>query len=406
MDSVHFRSSLAVPVIVVGVGAGLVSAAYLAVLHLMTHRIGPGTGSVLIHAGILIAAGITVAILLHYLGDGGSIDLLVDNIHVLGGPDDVKEMRSLVPASLVCIAAGGAMGPEAPLVEVGGTVGSWVASRFKLNQHDIRILTISGMAAGVSVLFGSPLGTAFFALEILHRKGMQYYEALVPALVGSFIGYALNIALGGLGIGPIWHLPEVGPLAHTDLLWGIICGVIGGLGAIVFTHAVGFAHRLFTFFPKAILPIVAGVILAGLYWWSPFALTNGKTQVDTVVAGGLSVSMLAVAISAKFIGVVVTICGRWKGGFIIPLFFIGIAGGQLIHLLIPTTNASVLMAGLAVALCVGVSKTPVGSTLVVTGMTGLTLLPMAIAAAVVALVVSNRTTLIESQRPRELVNTI
>ena len=45
----------------------------------------------------------------------------------------------------------------------------------------VRILTITGMAAGFTVLFGAPLGSAVFALEILHRRGLEYYEALMPA---------------------------------------------------------------------------------------------------------------------------------------------------------------------------------------------------------------------------------
>ena len=44
------------------------------------------------------------------------------------------------------------------------------------------MLTITGMAAGFTVLFGAPLGAALFALEILHRRGLEYYEALMPAL--------------------------------------------------------------------------------------------------------------------------------------------------------------------------------------------------------------------------------
>lgn len=97
---------------------------------------------------------------------------------------------------------------------------------------------------------------------------------------------------------------------------------------------------------------------------------------------------------------ITTIAGRWKGGFIIPLFFMGFAGGQLLHLAFPSSNATVLMAGLAVGLCVGVTKTPLGSTLAVTQMAGLTLLPMTLIAAVLALVLTSSTVMIETQRER------
>jgi H+/Cl- antiporter ClcA len=75
--------------------------------------------------------------------------------------------------------------------------------------------------------------------------------------------------------------------------------------------------------------------------------------------------------------------------------------GQLAHLALPATNESVLMAGLMVALCVGVTKTPLGTTLVVTEMTGLPLLPVTLIAAVVALILTSPLTIIETQRARD-----
>ncbi len=378
----------------------MIGAAYLTGLRVLTEVIGPGEHSVGTQAAILIGVGVTITILGRFLGDSGSVELLVDNIHVLGGAEDVRQVRSLLPTSLLCVAAGGTMGPEAPLVQASGSFGTWTAQRFGLDSDTMRVLTITGMAAGFSVLFGAPLGAALFALEILHRRGLQYYEALVPASVGALIGFGLNVALTGLGLDPVWSLPAAETLTGGDLAWGLVCGVLGAVGAMAFTAAVACARRAAARVPTIALPALAGALLALLAWWSPFALTNGETQVDAVITGGLTAGALGVAIAAKAAGVLVTLTGRWKGGFIIPLFFIGFAGGQALHVLVPSTNATVLMVSLAVALCVGVTKTPLGSTLVVTAMAGLAVLPMALAAAVVALVLTSQTAVIETQRAR------
>lgn len=401
----RLRAGLAVPVLVVGLGGGLIGVAYLAGLRVLSDRIGPGDHPVATQAVILVGVGVAITVLGRLLGESGSVELLVDNIHVLGGAEDVRQVRSLLPTSLLCVAGGGTMGPEAPLVQTSGSFGTWVAQRFALDAESMRVLTITGMAAGFSVLFGAPLGAALFALEILHRRGLQYYEALVPALVGALIGWGLNVALTGAGLEPVWHLPPAGPLGRGDLAWGIACGVLGAAGALAFTVAVAYARRAVSRVPVVVLPAVTGAALALLYWWSPFALTNGETQVEAIVTGGLTAGALGVAIAAKASGVLVTLSGRWKGGFIIPLFFIGFAGGQLVHLLVPSANATVAMVGLAVALCVGVTKTPLGSTLVVTEMAGLALLPMALAAAIVALVLTSRTSAIDTQRPRATIGT-
>ncbi len=386
--------------VIVGIGGGLIGAAYLAALKVVTHWIGPDQRPALGQVVILVAVGATLTLMGRWLGDSGNVELLVDNIHVLGGAEDLRQVRPLIPQSLLCVGAGGAMGPEAPLVQASGTFGTWIASRFDLDADDMRVLTITGMAAGFAILFGAPLGAAIFALEILHKRGLQYYEALVPALVGALIGFALNFALTGLGLEPVWDLPDPGSLTGVDLVWGVVCGVLGAIGALAFTGAVNFGRWAVSNVPVWLLPAGAGLLLGALYWWSPYALTNGEFQVESVVTGGLSITALVVAVTAKFAGVIVTLTGRWKGGFIIPLFFIGIAGGQLMHLLIPSANPTVLMVALAVALCVGVTKTPLGSTLVVSQMAGMALLPTGLAAAVVALVLTRRTSVIHTQRSR------
>ena len=72
------------------------------------------------------------------------------------------------------------------------------------------MVAITGMAAGFTVLFGAPLGSALFALEILHRRGMEYYEALLPSLVGALVGYGVAAPHRASGLEPVWHFPPVG----------------------------------------------------------------------------------------------------------------------------------------------------------------------------------------------------
>ena len=111
-------------------------------------------------------------------------------------------------------------------------------------------------------------------------------------------------------------------------------------------------------------------------------------------------SLFLVAAAAKMLGTSVTVSTGWRGGFIIPLFFIGAALGRLWHLALPHTNEVVLMAALMVAINTGVTKTPLGSTLVVTKMAGLPLLPTTLIAAVVSLLLTSAAGLIHTQQQR------
>jgi len=388
--------------IVLGAGllGGGIGAAYLAVLHLVQRGLWPTHSDVLPHGLLLVAVGVAVALLTRWLGTPGDVELLVDNIHVAGGAEDLRQLPSLLPISLLCIAVGGGLGPEAPLVQTTGTVGSWTANRFGLDASAVRVVTITGMAAGFTVLFGAPLGAAVFALEILHRRGLEYYEALMPAAMGSLSGYVVYVIITGIGLEPVWRLPAVGHLHGGDLLWSVGCGVVGAIVATLFTYLNQVLRAVLRRVPAVARPAIGGLALALLAWLSPYALTFGEAQLDHVTTTHLAISALVVAAAAKLLGSSVTLASGWKGGFIIPLFFMGACLGRAGHLAFPSSNQAVLVVGLMVACNVGVTKTPFGSVPAATEMGGLTLLPTTLVASVVALVLTSNVTLIESQRRR------
>ncbi len=397
---VRIRSGLGPAVLAVGVAGGLAGAAYVGLLHLLQRALAPEHHGSAVQLGILVAVGGAVALITRIGGETGNVELLVDNIHVLGGAEDVRQLRSMVPASLLCVSAGGGMGPEAPLVQTTGTLGTVIGTRLRRSTPDIRILTITGMAAGFTVLFGAPLGSALFALEILHRRGLQYYEALLPAVTGSLCGYAVYLGLSGLGVEPVWQFPAIGTLHVGDLGIAVVLGLVGAAGAAVFTGVTALQRKVFGYAPPAARYVLGGLALGLLGWWSPYALTFGEQQLAGLLDVRLAAGALAVALAAKLLGTTVTLASGWKGGFIIPLFFMGAVIGQLAHAAFPGINPSVLMACTMVALCVGVTKTPLGTTLVVTEMAGLTLVPVLLISAVVAVLVTERVGLIETQRER------
>ena len=90
----------------------------------------------------------------------------------------------------------------------------------------------------------------------------------------------------------------------------------------------------------------------------------------------------------------------WRGGFIIPLFFVGASFGAAIADGFGL-DRGITMTALMVAVNVGVTKTPLGSTLIVAGMAGFTNLPTMLIAALVALVLTSRIGMIDTQRARE-----
>jgi len=384
----------------VGIGSGAVGAGYLLAIHLLQHALAPQRFSAAAEFAVLGGVGVAVTLIARVIGSPGDVELLVDNIHVSGGAPSVRSLRSLVPMSVLTISAGAGAGPEAPLVTTCGTLASWLARVRRLSATETRCLTIAGMAAAFAVLFGAPIGSAFFALEILHRRGMQYHEALVPALAGALSGFACSVVLTGAGVKPVWTIPEVGSLRAVDFLWAIGAGVGGALVAVLFTYLVLGLRRAFTLAPHAARPVVGGLALALLALWSPYALTFGEQQTGHILQHPLVVSALLVAVVAKLLGASVTVASGWPGGFIIPLFFMGATLGELTHHGFGDARTGIVVAAFMVAANVGVTKTLLGSTLVVTEMGGMRLLPTTLLAAIVAMMLTSSVGLIESQRER------
>lgn len=148
-------------------------------------------------------------------------------------------------------------------------------------------------------------------------------------------------------------------------------------------------------------PALGGLVLGSLALLSPYALTYGKYQINPLLSTAAApASFFALAALAKFAGTTATVASGWRGGFIIPLFFIGAALGHAFHALVPTANEAVVACALMAAVNTGVTKTPLGSTLVVSKMVGLTLVPSTAIAAILALLLTHRSGLLASQRER------
>jgi H+/Cl- antiporter ClcA len=391
-------------VVLVGVACGLVGAIYLYVLHLLQNVLWPTHWSGPVGFAVLGGVGVFAALVTRFVGTSGDMELMVDNIHISGTATGVRMLRSLLPISWLCIASGGAMGPEAPLVQTTGTLASWTAQRSGLAMSERRVLTIAGMAAGFTVLFGAPLGSAIFALEMLHRRGLQYYEALLPAVLGALAGYGVYIVATGAGLAPIWQLPAPARLHTQDLGWAVVAGIGGALVAATFTYLTAVLRMGARRLRAELRPICGGLVLAGLALASVYPLTFGEAQTGQILSKhGGTVAFFALAAGAKLLGTSVTLSAEWRGGFIIPLFFIGACLGRAFHGLVPGTNEAVMMAALMAAANAGVTKTPIGSTLVVSEMSGFRLLPTTLVATMVSFILTSEVGLIHSQRERAVL---
>ncbi len=351
----------------VGTVCGLFAALYWHVLGLMTHGLQRFGGlSLLI---VMPLAGLIVGLVIHFLGNPGEIAVIVDNIHSRGGRMDARKNPSMILASLVSISAGGSAG-------------------------------LTAMAAGFTALFGAPLGGAMFALEILHHQHIvEYYEALMPAIVSSCASYLVFAVITHLGIAPTWHFPEYRLDNINDFANAILFGIIGALAAWIFMGIFRSCARLFAWLavPIYLRTTLAGLGLGSLALLFPLTRYFGQEELNEVINTSFPAMFLLALAFAKMVAISFTVTGGWPGGFIIPLFLTGACIGKAIAVLIPGLNPAFAMICTMASLNAAVTRTPVSTTLLLTQLTNINSLTPILFASLIGFFLAPKAPLIGSQ---------
>lgn len=356
-----------------GLGAlgGIIAGVYWLVLEIMMESLHGIQGLWVIP--LMTIGGLIAGLIIHFFGDPGEIQLIVNNIRFKGGRLDYRNNPSMILSSLVCIATGGSLGPEAPLVQVTGSTGTWLARKLKLKGEDIRSLSIAGMASGFTALFGAPLGGSLFSLEILHHKYVvQYYKALIPAIVASCFSFLVFLLITQMGIGPVWNFPVYGNTSPYDFLLAVGYGATAAAVGWLFILMVRYLRKNFnrTGWPIFVKTSVGGLILGIISYYFPITRYFSHHEINELIGGNFPLYLLGGILLAKLLAISITVTSGWRGGFIIPLFFVGATLGLLLHQVLPDQNLSLMMVCCMAAINACVTRTPISTIILLSTMTG------------------------------------
>ena len=302
--------------------------------------------------------------------EGHGTDTAVQAFHRFGGYVRTRVPWIKMVASALTIGSGGAAGREGPTVLISAGLGSIYARWLKRSDAQRRQLVLIGMAAGLSAIFHSPIGAAFFAIEVLYRDVEFEGGALIYTLLASVEAYALI----GLATGwePLFHVPAKIPAPTlTENLWYIPLGLVCGMFAVILPIMLYRTRSMFRRMPvpNVFKPAVGGFLLGLIAVFSPQILGGGYDWIQKAVDGNLSGSVLLLLIFMKILAFSLTIGSGGSGGVFAPSLFVGAMLAGFLGRMTGQSPTGFVIVGMA-ALFGGAARAPIAALLMVTEMTG------------------------------------
>ncbi|ACD53415.1 chloride channel protein [Clostridium botulinum] len=290
------------------------------------------------------------------LGSNIGTNLVIDSIRT-----DGKVPFSMSPlifiSTVITHLFGGSAGREGAALQLGGSIGSQVGKILHLDEKDMHLITLCGMSGVFSALFGTPLTATFFAMEVI-SVGIIYYSSFIPCIVSSIVAYKVSLLFG---LEPVrFNINVIPNISTENIIKVAILGALCALVSIIFCETL---HKTNKFLSNLIKNDYLRIICGGL---AIVALTfivgsrdyNGAGM--NIIANAINGQAKPEAFILKIIFTAITISVGYKGGEIVPTFFIGATFGCVVGGLIgldPRLGAAI---GLVALFC-GVVNTLITS---------------------------------------------
>jgi len=353
----------------------------------------------------LVLCGLLTGLTIRYLpGNGGHSPAF--GLKTGGAPPSGGELIGIALAALTTLSLGAVLGPEAPLIAIGGGLAALTVRLAKKDAPPmaLTIMASAGSFAAISTLLGSPVLGAFLIMEGAGIGGMALSLVALPGLLASGVGALVFVGLDhwtGLGSFSL-ALPSVPPAVTPTLAtmcWALAMGAAGALLGWVIRW-VGLSLRPMVHLNRVLVTSALGLVI-GLTAMA-YQLISGHSFTQVLFSGqdalpelvehaadySAAVLILLIVCKALVYGVSLS---AFRGGPVFPSMFIGAALGIAASGLPGIDLAPAIGTGIG-AMCATMLRLPLTSTLLATllmGADGVAVTPQVVVAVAVAFVITN-----------------
>src|SRR4051812_33702714 len=357
-------------------------------------------------APLLVVGGLLVGLVVRYFpGRGGGSPL--DGFHLGGGPPQPLPLLGITLAALAGLGFGAVVGPEAPLIAIGGGLAAATVrlARRGAPAQTLAVVAAAGSFAAISALLGSPLAGAFLLMEAAGIGGAMLRPILLPGLVASGVGTLVFIGLDawtGLGTFSL-ALPDLPSFSRPGLAQFAWALGIGAAAAVVVAVVRRVATPLRALTERGVLiatPLV-GLAVAGLA--IGYSAATGHDVSDVLFSGQDGLPAVVGASADYTVGALLLLLlakglawagsmAAFRGGPTFPAVFLGAIGGLALAHLPGLSLVPAIAMGMG-ATCAAMLQLPLTSVLIASllmGADGLAVMPVVIVAVAVSYVASVR----------------
>lgn len=303
----------------------------------------------------------------------------------------VAVVKSL--ASALTIGAGGSVGREGPIVQIGAALGSTLGRMTRVAENRLPLLVACGAAGGIAATFNAPLAGVFFAMELILRVYTveSFGMVVLASVTASVIGRA------AFGSASFMSPPDFHVAHPVEYVLFAVLGLLGALAGVGFTRVLyaveDVCDRVWRG-PEWLRPAVGGLLLGALLLAVPQMYGTGYPVLQDAVNGEYVIGFLLLLLVAKIVATSLTIGIGGSGGVFAPSLFMGAmlgsAFGAVVHQLAPSVTTAPGAYGLVGmgAVFAGAARAPITAVVILFELTGeySIILPMMTAIVVAALV--------------------
>ena len=272
----------------------------------------------------------------------------------------VKVAPLIFVSTLITHLFGGSAGREGAALQIGGSLGDFLAQTFHFDEKDKKLMIMCGMSACFSAVFGTPMAAAVFSMEVI-SIGIMHYSALVPCVISSLTASMLARHFGAMPeVFPITDLPALTALTVGQT---ILAAAAFAVISVVFCIALHLSeHTYKKYIANPYLRVFVGGLIVVLL--TLLLHTNDYNGAGMpMIARCFEGSVPPWAFVMKIIFTAATLGAGFKGGEIVPSFFIGATLGCVIGPILGLPAALCAGCGMVGVFC-GVTNSPITSLLI------------------------------------------